>query len=177
MEVVKKKTDISFCLTSEDIRDNCFSCIAEKPADGSILVVIKNKKESRSGAQKRLKFLWMCFLAKEKAGEGDGLDTAGWNAFFKEKFIKAILIAQDDKYVETFAKIRRKAIALKAGLSHEEYMDAKVELWNEVETLWLTVKSMAKFMEQIDKYCSYKLGVALPLPSNLGWLCEGGRWT
>lgn len=161
----------TFNLLTEQIKTNCLDYISSLKA-GDYVVTIKDKKETRRAAQHRLKWLWMGFLAKELIGEGHGFDAQGWNAFFKEKYIKELLVAQDEKFVDEFARLRRKAIALKNGLSYEDYIKAKSDLWNEVKTEWLYVNEMIRFMELIEQYCTFELGVQLPIPDDLKWLYD-----
>lgn len=162
----------TFNLKTQEIRQNCIDFLLALDGEKVYTVTIKDEAESRSAAQLRLKWKWMGFLAKEKAGEGEGLSAQGWNAFFKKMFIKQLLLAQDEDYAEVFADIREKAILLKAGLSQEKYGKAEAAMWDEIKTEWLTVKNMKAYMDQINIYCTMSLGVVLPVPDDLKWLSD-----
>ena len=57
----------TFHISTPAIRANCLAFISQLE-DPHAIVTIKNKKETRSAAQHRLKWQWMGFIAKERAG-------------------------------------------------------------------------------------------------------------
>ncbi len=160
----------SFYITSENIKHNCFDFIADKPVGEGFLVTIKDKKETRSGAQNKLRWVWMTFLEKELMGQGVGRSKEDWNRYFKGKFLRGLLISQDEEYSEFY----NQADALIYDAPNPDF--AKKVLLDNVHTEWLKVKNMAEFMDSIDRYCSYDLNIILPLPDDLKWLCENGSW-
>ena len=161
----------SFHLTSENIRHNCFDFIADVPVDEGYLVTIKKASEKRTAAQSRLRWVWMGFLEKELIGEGVGRSKEDWNRYFKGKFLRGLLIAQDDEHANFYHDADR----LLSGANDKSF--AKRVLLDNVRTEWLTTKNMSEFMGSIDKHCAYKLKINLPLPNDLKYLCEGGVWT
>jgi len=157
-------------ISSEDHKHKCFDVIADLPIDGDYLVSFKSIKETRTSAQNRLRWLWMGFLERELAGEGVGRNKEDWNRYFKGKFLRGILISQDEEYAQFY----NQADALIYDAPMKDF--AKTMLLDNVRTEWLTSKNMSVFMDAIDKHCSFELRVQLPLPSDLKWLCEDGKW-
>jgi len=161
----------SFYITSDSIKDNCFDFIADVPVDKGYLVTIKKSTENRTLAQSRLRWVWMGFLEKELMGEGVGRNKEDWNRYFKGKFLRGLLIAQDDEYANFYHDADR----LLSGSNDKGF--AKRVLLDNVRTEWLTTKNMGEFMDSIDRHCAHELKINLPLPDDLKYLCEGGHWT
>jgi hypothetical protein len=151
----------TYRITSDKIKQNCFDEV--KIGD---VVTIKDEKETRSKAQHRLKWIWMSFIAKEKMGEGIGRSTEDWNRYFKGKFMRALLIEQDEEY----AAFYKNADTLLTTSRNTKF--AKELLIDSIKTEWLTVKNMKAFMDMISIYASMDLALTLPTPEDLKWLNE-----
>lgn len=158
----------TFHIVSEDIKQNCLTHIEHHVEIGH-LVTIKDAKETRNAAQLRLKWLWMGFLAKELVGEGIGRNAEDWNRFFKGKFLRAILIAQDEEYAEFYRKADELIFCCSAP-SNIKF--AKEVLLESIKTEWLNKASMSVFMGVILLHCSMQLSVTLPVPEDLMWLYD-----
>ena len=152
----------TFYIVSQKVKDNCVAYIEDLPE--GYLVSIKNKAKSRSNAQLRLKWMWMGFLAKNARGTFKGLDSSGWNRYFKQLFLRGMLIEQDEKYIEYFTKIE----ALIEGSDDKEFAEKVV--WDNTKTEWLTIKKMQRFLEEIDYSVTSELSLCLPIPDDLKWI-------
>ena len=154
----------TYYITSDKIKQNCIDEIQAR--EHGYVVTIKEESEARSKAQLRLKWLWMAFIAKEKAGEGEGKSVEGWNRYFKGKFMRSLLIRQDEEYAEFY----KKADELLSTSRNRRF--AKEILIDSIKTEWLTVKSMAVLMNAIMIHASMDLALTLPIPDDLKWLNE-----
>lgn len=162
----------TFHLSTPAIRANCLAFISQLE-DPHAIVTIKNKKETRSAAQQRLKWQWCGFLAKERAGN-EGRSREGWNAFLKARYLKGLLVAQDEKYLEKFVDYDQTMTILTRYQGEAEFDHAAKKysflFWSEgVKTEWLNVKNMSEFMTLIDRYCLTEFGLRLPVPDDLKW--------
>jgi len=136
------------------------------------IVTIKNKKESRSDAQHRLRWMWFTQLEKQLAGVGRGRDKKGWNLHFKHKFVPEILIAQDEDYVAVFDVYKESCKALQQ-VSEKALKQYQKGFWDRViSTKDMSVKSMARWLDAVDKYVLQKYQVVLITPDDLRWLRE-----
>lgn len=153
----------TFNVVTNDIKGLCLDYIQEK-SDLNFVVTIKDKKEARSSAQLRLKWLWMHHLAKEGLGGGS---AEWWNRFFKGKFLRSILIQQDEDYAEFY----KKADNLLSSSTDTRF--CKEVMIDSIKTEWLNVASMNSFMATIQLHCSIELAISLPVPDDLKWLQEG----
>lgn len=158
----------TFHLSTPAIRANCLAFISQLD-DPYAVVTIKNKRETRSAAQHRLKWKWCGFLSKERAGD-EGRDREGWNRFFKGKYMRALLLAQDEEFHEFFAQADR---MLEAAPDDEAKQWAKRTFIDAIKTEWLNVANMSEFMTLIDRYCLTEFGVRLPVPDDLKYAYEG----
>ncbi|HEC73136.1 MAG TPA: hypothetical protein ENI26_02050 [Methylophaga aminisulfidivorans] len=154
----------TFHISTPVTRANCIAFISQID-DPNAIVVIKNKKETRSAAQLRLKWVWMGVLQKERAGF-EGRNREGWNRYFKGKYIRPILLDQDEQYHEFFTNADRML---------EQAPDDETRKWaintflDAIKTEWLNVKNMHEFMTLIDRYCTHQFQISLPVPNDLGW--------
>lgn len=160
----------AFHLTNSDVMNNCINEVINAFQSGKEHVVtIKNAKESRSDAQHRLRWLWFTQLERQLAGVGKGRDKEQWNLFFKAKFLRSILIEQDESYVRMFNDYDAICEILKP---FEQHLKAyKTSFWGEeVKTKKLSVKSMARWLDSLDKYVTFEYQVTLITPDDLGWV-------
>jgi len=165
LAVVNPKTKpATFYVVNDEVMDNCFNAIRDMAGEGDCIVSIKTGKEKRSEAQHRLKWLWMGHLEKTLSGEGEGWDRKRWNDFFKKKFMKEILIAQDEDYASVF-----KRISMLIQEATDKRLVERLAL-NVLKTEDFTVKSMSDYLDCVDKYCVTKLKVTLPVPEDLKYL-------
>lgn len=157
----------TFNLVNEDVLNNCVSAIVDgfKAGDAKV-VVIKSASEARSAAQLRLKWMWMGYIAKHMIGTGKGLSKQGWNRLFKDRFMKALLIDQDQDYVQFYTRIEN----LRSGLPTDRFL--RNRLIDLIQTEWLDVAHMSQFLDQIDQYARDELGLQLPVPEDLKWIRE-----
>lgn len=165
----------TFLLSSEKEKKRCIDYISSVPLDEIYVVNICGAKEKRSSAQNRLKWLWMSFLEKEKGGEGHGYSKNDWNRFFKAKFLREILMAQDEEYVDFYKKADRlfkSALGEGGSATNQDVNFARLVILDNIKTEWLTSKSMQEFMSKIDDYCLNSLMIKLPVPSDLQWIFE-----
>lgn len=166
----------TFHLSTPAIRANCLAFISQLD-DPYAVVTIKNKKETRSSAQQRLKWQWCGFMAKEREGN-EGRSREGWNAFLKARYLKGILVTQDEKYLEKFTEYEKTMGILRQYQGETEFDDTAKKysflFWSEgVKTEWLNVANMSEFMTLIDRYCLTEFGVRLPVPDDLKYAYEG----
>jgi hypothetical protein len=158
----------TFHLSTPAIRANCLAFISQLE-DPHAIVTIKNKKETRSAAQHRLKWQWMAYIAKERAGN-EGWDNETWNRFFKGKYMRGLLLAQDEEYHTFFAQADR---MLENAPDDGARAWAKRTFIDAIKTEWLNVKGMSEFMTLIDRYCLTEFGLRLPVPDDLKYAYEG----
>lgn len=159
---------ITFHLTTTDIRKNACAFVSQLECGQGHIVTIKNEKEARNAAQSRLRWVWMTQLEKELAGVGKGRDKDQWNLFFKHKYMRTLLIEQDEDYVPFFHNYDDMcgALADKKPLLD----DYKVQYWRDfVKTEWLNVKMFSRYLDTIEKYVFDKYQVVLVTPDDLGW--------
>ena len=159
-----KSNPISFHLVSEEVKANCLEFISLLPSGSNNLVTIRNEKETRSAAQHRLKWLWMGFLEKELAGVGRGLNRQQWNLQLKKRFMRSILIAQDEDYVNVFKRID----ALMSEAADKKLVTKLLD--KALSTDLLNVKSMSDYLDCVDRYINEKYQIALPVPDDLKYL-------
>ena len=157
----------TYRIANERIKKNCIEEI--QGLEVGYVVTIKKESESRSSAQHSLKWIWMRHIAKDKTGEGKGRDAEDWNRYFKGKFMRELLISQDQDYAE-FYKDSDELI-----LDARNKVFAKKRVLDSIKTEWLTVKNMAAFMDMITIHCSMDLGVSLPMPAQFEWLNDKGK--
>lgn len=157
----------TFQLRTPQIRANCLAFISQID-DPETLVVIKNKRETRTAAQHSLKWAWMGFLEKQRAGN-EGWSRDRWNAYFKGKFIRSLLIEQDPEYHAFFTQADR---VLESAPDEGARQWSKRTFLDAIKTEWLNVKNMAEFMTLIDRHCTFKYKIQLPVPDDLKWAIE-----
>lgn len=157
-----------FHLSTPVIRANCLAHISQLD-DPHAVVTIRNKKETRSAAQHRLKWQWMGFLAKERTGNEEW-DREKWNRFFKGKYMRSLLLAQDEEYHEFFAQADR---MLESAPDDTAKKWAKNTFIDAIKTEWLNVANMSEFMTMIDRYCITEFSLRLPVPDDLKYAYEG----
>ena len=157
----------SFRLVNSDVMNNCVNAVIEAFQSGKDNVVtIKDAKESRSDAQHRLRWLWFTQIERQLAGVGKGRDKKQWNLYFKNKYVPEILIAQDEDYVETFTIYKETCKAL-TGRNLVRY---QIGFWDRViSTKDMKVKSMARWLDAVDKYVTLEYQITLITPDDLDW--------
>jgi hypothetical protein len=158
----------AYHLETDEIRANCLREISMLPIKSNKMVVIKDKKQTRSEAQLRLKWMWCGFLAKERAGN-EGRDREDWNRFFKGKFMRALLLEQDEEFHDFFTNADR---LLESAADEENRNWAKKTIIDAMKTEWLNTKNMSEFMTSIDRHCQHRYSVQLPIPDDLKWAVE-----
>lgn len=156
----------TYRITDEKIKQNCIDEI--QGLEDGYVVTIKKESESRNAAQHSLKWIWMRHIAKDKAGVGKGRDAEDWNRYYKGRFMRELLISQDQDYAQ-FYKDADELI-----LDARNKVFAKKRVLDTIKTEWLTVANMAAFMDMITIHCSMDLGVALPMPKQYEWLNDKG---
>lgn len=125
-------------------------------------VVIDQKEDKLSDAQRRLYWLWMTEYGKQR-----GLDKEEASAFFKYKYLS--IIYNRDKvgeYPETFKVMRD---LKKSGSSGYEPLRQFVS--NRMSITEATTKQMAEYLNDIEVWC-LKDGVKLTCPDDLMYLRE-----
>ena len=125
-------------------------------------VVIDQKEDKFSDAQRRLYWLWMTEYGKQR-----GLDKEEASAFFKYKYLS--IIYNRDKvgeYPETFKVMRD---LKKSGSSGYEPLRQFVS--NRMSITEATTKQMAEYLNDIEMWC-LKDGVKLTCPDDLKYLRE-----
>ena len=85
--MANKLTTLSFILNSPAVVSNCMEAVANAGINGNIIVTLKDEKETRSGAQHRLRWLWMGFLEKELSGVNQFAQDV---SFSLKKAVKAV---------------------------------------------------------------------------------------
>jgi hypothetical protein len=156
-----------FRLQSPQDQSTVWDAILATPIDGSYVVTIAQKKETRSQAQSRLRWLWMTQLEKQLIGEGVGRTKEQWNSFFKIRFMKAILVEMDADYADFFDKIGnmyRSAITAHSDYQHKLFLEQVVG--ESIRTEWLKTNGMTQFLNQIDEWCISR-GIRLVTPQDL----------
>ena len=125
-------------------------------------VVIDQKQETLSHAQRRLYWLWMTEYGNQK-----GLDKEEASAFFKYKYL-SIIYNRDNvgEYPETFRVMRD---LKKLGSSGYEPLRQFVA--NRISITEATTKQMAEFLTDIEVWC-LKDGVKLTCPDDLKYVME-----
>ena len=125
-------------------------------------VVIDQKQETLSSAQRRLYWLWMTEYGKQR-----GLDKEEASAFFKYKYL-SIIYNRDNvgEYPETFKVMRD---LKKSGSSGYEPLRQFVS--NRMSITEATTKQMAEYLNDIEVWC-LKDGVMLTCPDDLKYLME-----
>ena len=125
-------------------------------------VVIDQKEDKLSDAQRRLYWLWMTEYGKQR-----GLDKEEASAFFKYKYL-SIIFNRDNvgEYPETFRVMRD---LKKSGSSGYEPLRQFVS--NRMSITEATTKQMAEFLTDIEMWC-LKDGVRLTCPDDLKYLRE-----
>ncbi|RKZ95336.1 MAG: hypothetical protein DRQ40_03870 [Gammaproteobacteria bacterium] len=156
----------SFVLLNNDVKMNCIRYITGLAVGDDNIVLVKKYKETRSGAQLRLKWLWMGQIAKERAGFGIGRDLKGWNRYFKALYMRELLIAQDEDFVE-FYKNSDELVAAAPTKNLAKF--ARAQITNSLQTEWLNVKSMSEYMNLIDQFCIKEWQLVLATPNDLEW--------
>ena len=158
----------TYFLINPDVLNNCVTAISEAFESGEdYIVTIKNAKESRSGAQHRLRWLWFSQLEKELAGIGKGRGRQEWNLYFKHKYVPVILIEQDDGYFDVFGHYKTTCKAIINDELRDKY---KYQFWDRViSTKDMSVKSMARWLDSVDKYVTSKYQIILVTPDDLKW--------
>ncbi len=102
----------AFHLRTPEIRANCIAYISQL-SDPDYVVTIKSANESRSDAQQRLRWVWFTQMAKELAGVGKGRTKKQWNLHYKHKYMKNLLIEQDEDFVQFFDRYEKTCDALR----------------------------------------------------------------
>lgn len=157
----------TFNLVNDTVLNNCVDAIVTGYKSGEAkVIIIKSESEARSDAQHRLKWMWMGFIAKAMIGTGKGLSKDGWNRFFKDRYLKPLLIDQDPDYVQFYQRIDK----LRSGFPTDKFL--RNRLIDMIQTEWLDVKHMKEFLDQIDTYARDELQLQLPVPEDLKWLRE-----
>ena len=125
-------------------------------------VVIDQKEDKLSDAQRRLYWLWMTEYGKQR-----GLDKEEASAFFKYKYL-SIIFNRDNvgEYPETFKVMRD---LKKSGAS--EYEPLRQFVSNRMSITEATTKQMAEFLTDIEMWC-LKDGVKLTCPDDLKYVME-----
>jgi len=159
----------SFYLVNSDVMNNCVNAVIEAFQSGKDNVVtIKNAKESRSGAQHRLRWLWFNQLEKQLAGIGKGRDKQEWNLYFKHKYVPVILLEQDEGYFDVFGHYKSTCKAITNDELRDKY---KYQFWDRViSTKDMNVKSMSRWLDSVDKYVTSEYQITLITPDDLKWV-------
>lgn len=125
-------------------------------------VVIDQKEDKLSDAQRRLYWLWMTEYGRQR-----GLDKEEASAFFKYKYLS--IIYNRDKvgeYPETFKVMRELKESGSSG-----YEPLRQFVSNRMSITEATTKQMAEFLTDIEMWC-LKDGVKLTCPDNLKYALE-----
>lgn len=125
-------------------------------------VVIDQKEDKLSDAQRRLYWLWMTEYGNQR-----GLDKEEASAFFKYKYL-SIIYNRDNvgEYPETFRVMRD---LKKSGSSGYEPLRQFVS--NRMSITEASTKQMAEYLSDIEIWC-LKDGVKLTCPDDLKHLME-----
>lgn len=149
-QIISNLTDYLFNL---DIENNNYE------------VIITDELEKRRNNQNRLMWFWINFITNTKQGEGKGRSKEDWHNFFKIKFLKSYLIEIDgeyQKYYDDFADL----LAIITNKKNRE--NAITYFVKSLSTTELTVKTMAKYLTDIDNYARDELAILLPVRDEFG---------
>jgi hypothetical protein len=122
-------------------------------------VIITDELEKRRNTQNRLMWHWITFIADVKQGEGKGRSKEDWHNVFKYKFLKPYLIEKDGEYQKYYDDF----MDLLAVVKGKHKSTAIINFATSLHTTELTVKTMAKYLTDIDNYARDNLGVLLPV--------------
>ena len=131
--------------------------------EGKLLrVVIDQKEDKLSDAQRRLYWLWMTEYGKQR-----GLDKEEASAFFKYKYL-SIIYNRDNvgEYPETFRVMRDLKNSGSSG-----YEPLRQFVSNRMSITEATTTQMAEYLNDIEMWC-LKDGVKLTCPDDLKYLRE-----
>lgn len=160
----------SFHLVTDEIRANCIGYISQLESGKGWLVSIKSEKEARSDAQSRLRWVWFGFMEKELAGVGKGRTKEQWNLYYKHKYMRELLIAQDEDFVPFFENYDDTCDRLRGTPLLAEYQK---QWWESVaRTEFMTTKTFSEWMDLVEKDVNETYGLVLPVPGDLEWLRE-----
>ncbi len=163
-------TNQTFSLRTDEIRANCIAFISQLESGKNWVVSIKSEKEARSDAQNRLRWLWFGFMEKELAGVGKGRTREQWNMYYKHKYMRELLIAQDEDFVAFFDNYDDTCDRLKGSPLLAEYQK---QWWECVaRTEYMNTKTFSEWMNLVDNDARETYGLVLPVPDDLMWLRE-----
>lgn len=157
----------TYRIASPQDQSTVWDAVLALPLDGSHVVEVKKRKETRSQAQSRLRWLWMTQLERQLVGEGVGRTKEQWNSFFKIRFMKDILINQDTDYADFFDKVGamyRASITANSDYRHKLFLEEVIG--ESIRTEWLKTNGMTEFLNAIDEWAISR-GIRLVTPQDL----------
>lgn len=160
----------SWILNSQSVIANAFEVLNRiDPGDGLVMSIAKEKSK-RSKAQHRLKWLWMQQIARERAGN-EGFTYNQWNDYLKGRYMRDLLISQDEEYQAYFDTVEMMWHGLTPGQKSENRYGIVMAVGKALKTEDLTVKNMSEFMNRVDQF-AIELGIQLITPAELSWVSE-----
>lgn len=159
---------ITFHIKTHEIRANCLGLISQIEADAGIAVKVFSENESRSAAQSRLRWVWFGFMAKKLAGIGKGRSKDEWNMYYKHKYMKDLLIEQDEDFVPFFQDYEDTCERLKGTPLLAKYQS---QFWAEIaKTEHMNTKTFSVWLGLISDDALDRFNLVLPIPEDLKWL-------
>jgi hypothetical protein len=153
-------------IVNEEVRANCLSKVSQIKPEDKMTVIIMDEQESRSAAQSRLRWVWAGQAAKELNGVGKGRNKDQWNLFWKHRFMRPLLISQDEDFVIFFMNYDDHCELLENNpLVLQNYQH---EFWELIaQTEKMNVKTFAEFLSDVYEYMLSKYNILLHVPSDL----------
>ena len=161
-----------YVISTDEARRNCILDIESLDTEGRRVVTIMDQKEARSAAQSRLRWLWAGQAAKDLAGVGKGRDKEQWNLYWKHRFMKPLLIAQDEDFAIFFEDHDDHCVLIK---DHPAVLqDYQTQFWELIaQTEKMNVKTFSEFLDTIDRFMLHEYGLRLDTPADLKYIING----
>lgn len=154
-----------FILINSDIRLACISHILTLDKETNWVITIKDQEQGRSEAQQRLRWVWFGQMAKELAGVGKGRNKDEWNLYFKHKYLRNILVEEDEDWVPFFDDYDDMLKLLADSPLKKTYMK---QFWSDVvKTKELSVKAFSVWLDCIYEETLADYELALTTPADL----------
>lgn len=157
--MTKSKKEV-FNVRTQPIKDDCLDRISNIPYGKGFTVSIETEKEKRNNDQNALYWAWLTYLVGSGIG---GYTKDGWHNFFKAKFLRNLLIAQNKDWITHYQNCD-------LVYQNSNYKAAvKTLVLNTVSTTDLSVKSMSQYLKSIDEFALDK-SVTFPINNEYEYL-------
>ena len=163
---------LKYVISTEESKRNCIHAIEQLDVDGRRVVNIMDQKEARSAAQSRLRWLWAGQAAKDLAGVGKGRNKEQWNLYWKHRFMKPLLIAQDEDYAMFFEDYDDHCELIK---DHPAVLQQyQTHFWELIaQTEKMNIKTFSEFLDTIDRFMLHEYGLRLDTQADLKYIIKG----